>query len=949
MIGITFVGIPLYDPNVGIIVNGANSSTWTIDAVRTTVPESDQYGGYITETGLYNYKSNLFTKTDSWKNKELWFGNMTHTDGHSRIIGFSADGYPIYGPYGYSNPINSFSSVIPMVSGYSIRNNGINRPADTAITYTGNELGNSIELTSSTHVNVKVGMHIQGTGVSTLTNYIVTSVSTTSYYITLNQPLSLGPFGYNLFAVYAPGSFIEDNFYDVTKASTLDQHNGRYCVTPEYPFGTYAYFATGVNTATYPYIIGNSFYGALSNELPGVKAIPRWTTNAGFITTATENITFSRNLLAIGPSVSYKLISGNLPEGMRLNTSTGVVSGVPSLVWQTTESEFVVRAQNQYGVTDRTFRINVRGATPPAIVTFGPRFAIGPSGENYIVNGQYVDFQFTAIADIVPEGRSVFFYIEDGDGILPPGLTLTANGRLYGQVLDDLALPYQAGTDGRYDAENYDSAPYEHESQQEFGIRGRYINKTYRFFLSASNGPASRKVEYIIDVRDPASLVDTNQYPIAPQWISSNDLGTVISNSSFIYSLETYDCDQGGGSVVYDWSDANGGNTSVLPPGLTLDSTTGIIHGNIVYTPVHSTTYSFKIRVYKNNIITNTIKFRERTFNLTVLGTIRSSITFESPNLLGTLYQGEQSELQAIAVQKDQNSTIVYSLQSGNLPPGLSLASDGAIQGRVNYNSTQTSIVNYNCVIKATDSALTSVLKNFQISVNPYEGNKFTKILMKPLLSLETRQLFDNFISNQNIFDSSMMYRSLDPEFNIRKNIEFVLEHGIEERYVAEYVNEMQNYFYRKKLQFGDVKSAFALNENQERLYEVIYVELIDNLVNLETGKSISFTIDTPEGTIYPNSIANMRAVLASKFKTDNYLQPKFMKTVQDLSGVVLGRILCMPLCYCLPGKSKSIINKINSSDFDFKKIHFDIDRLVVQSTLDNSTAKYLLFPKREV
>jgi len=50
-----------------------------------------------------------------------------------------------------------------------------------------------------------------------------------------------------------------------------------------------------------------------------------------------------------------------------------------------------------------------------------------------------------------------------------------------------------------------------------------------------------------------------------------------------------------------------------------------------------------------------------------------------------------------------------------------------------------------------------------------------------------------------------------------------------------------------------------------------------------------------------------------------------------------------------LPGKSKSIINKINSSDFDFKKIHFDIDRLVVQSTLDNSTAKYLLFPKREV
>ena len=122
------------------------------------------------------------------------------------------------------------------------------------------------------------------------------------------------------------------------------------------------------------------------------------------------------------------------------------------------------------------------------------------------------------------------------------------------------------------------------------------------------------------------------------------------------------------------------------------------------------------------------------------------------------------------------------------------------------------------------------------------------------------------------------MYRSLDPAFNIRKNIEFVLEHGIEEKFVSEYVNEMQNYFYRKKLQFGDVKTAFALDENYNKLYEVIYVELIDNLVNLETGKSISYTVDTPEGTIYPNSISNMRAILASKFKTDNYLQPKFMK-----------------------------------------------------------------------
>ena len=45
--------------------------------------------------------------------------------------------------------------------------------------------------------------------------------------------------------------------------SDLDTSNGRYCYTPEYPSGTYAYFMTvdENNGAAYPYIIGNTYYG----------------------------------------------------------------------------------------------------------------------------------------------------------------------------------------------------------------------------------------------------------------------------------------------------------------------------------------------------------------------------------------------------------------------------------------------------------------------------------------------------------------------------------------------------------------------------------------------------------------------------------------------------------------------------------------------------------------
>ena len=64
---------------------------------------------------------------------------------------------------------------------------------------------------------------------------------------------------------YPLGYFREDyGFVAHTGLSDyLDEHNGRFCVTPEYPKGIYAYFATvdaNWNSA-YPYVVGPTFYG----------------------------------------------------------------------------------------------------------------------------------------------------------------------------------------------------------------------------------------------------------------------------------------------------------------------------------------------------------------------------------------------------------------------------------------------------------------------------------------------------------------------------------------------------------------------------------------------------------------------------------------------------------------------------------------------------------------
>ena len=84
--------------------------------------------------------------------------------------------------------------------------------------------------------------------------------------------------------LYPGGFFVED--FKFTNAGDLDVHNGRFCITPDYPNGVYAYFTTletvvdsfgpfrNYKRPQFPYVIGNTFhskridfnYSVLSNQ-----------------------------------------------------------------------------------------------------------------------------------------------------------------------------------------------------------------------------------------------------------------------------------------------------------------------------------------------------------------------------------------------------------------------------------------------------------------------------------------------------------------------------------------------------------------------------------------------------------------------------------------------------------------------------------------------------------
>jgi hypothetical protein len=106
--------------------------------------------------------------------------------------------------------------------------------------------------------------------------------------------------------------------------------------------------------------------GGVAISVPGIQysGVPSWTTAAGSLGTPSSSTSFTTTLAATGDApISYSIVSGALPAGITLNTSTGVISGTTPNVSSSTLYNFTVRAtdaQNQD--TNRAFSLNVVAA-----------------------------------------------------------------------------------------------------------------------------------------------------------------------------------------------------------------------------------------------------------------------------------------------------------------------------------------------------------------------------------------------------------------------------------------------------------------------------------------------------------------------------------------------------------------------------------------------------------
>ena len=247
-------------------------------------------------------------------------------------------------------------------------------------------------------------------------------------------------------------------------------------------------------------------------------------------------------------------------------------------------------------------------------------------------------------------------------------------------------------------------------------------------------------------------------------------------------------------------------------------------------------------------------------------------------------------------------------------------------------------------------STSTVVLKNVT-----YTDNTFTKIYIKPFFTPEKRNSYREFVADTFTFDPKLIYRYYDTNFGVQNDIKIVLEFGIEKISLDDYALALRENFYRKQFYFGDLKKAVATDSTGSVIYEVVYLDIIDGLVN-SSGVSVSQFVENNSISHFPASIENMRTQLEAiqlqngeRISVNEYNEPKFMRTPQAGDYKPPYYIRAVPICYALPGQGDKIISRIKLSGFDFKQLNFEVDRLIVQETADNSTAKYLLLERQSL
>jgi len=706
--------------------------------------------------------------------------------------------------------------------------------------------------------------------------------------------------------------------------------------------------------------LGNIRDRTFSINISG-SAIPQFTTPNGSLLSTQDSLWISLPVTYTNPSTSNPVIvqvkEGSLPPGLEIDL-LGNIRGYarPPVVTITTPSVVTNASEASSSTNLITVTSTIGFYVGRPVIFSGTTFGDLNSGQQYYIKS--IPSSTTFSVSVTQNGSQLL--LTEGSGAmvvtLPAVSTGTPTIRTYNFTLE---LTSPLGGDTGF----YTITVINQNTPTTQGGPGKLPNTREPTILN------TRPLTYNLTNSDPYY-----GYYILPPVDPSQSafMGNFQSGEYFAFKIIGYDFD--GNPISYAFSG--------LPTELNGDSQTGWITGTPALSSNGVSSYNFSVGVYKSGNPSYASPFFNFTYNLQK--GITGEVVWDSDSYLGQIFNGTISTL---FVKATSDVELSYRITSGSLPPNLSISSNGQITGRVADQPTneyleQGTTTEFSFTVQAYSTEYSSVgsSKSFTLDVLQEFSQPTDTLYIQATPSVNDRQILASLLDNDALIPPEFLYRENDQYFGKASSVIYEHAYGIYASDIEEYLIAVTQNHYWRSITLGELKTAVAKNSAGEIIYEVVYSEVIDNLVN-PSGVSIqqsiywprpidlglgpwytsitdiytSYNKDLPPGyytsrtpgyarRLYPNSLYNMRnrvgQVVGQVFNST--LLPLWM-TSQQANGSTLGYTQAWVICYTKPGFADTIKSNIeNRWDYTLNIINFQIDRFSVDKSAtynyDNTT-----------
>ena len=704
-------------------------------------------------------------------------------------------------------------------------------------------------------------------------------------------------------------------------------------------------------------------------------AQPVWITPPGSLGTIPEGVFYQIPLQAYEPAsaetVLYRVIAGELPAGIQCEANgliAGVpkaiasVQGVPQEVNRDVVSKFAVRAYTIKTVngqtlidrlSDRTFTLTVTGPDAPEFVT--PAGNLASYYDGTVLTGLQIEY-------IDPDPNETVIVRLVG-GRLPPGTTLSSTGLISGFIGPNPEVDAIAGFSR--DDQGYD--------QFDFDFQTRVADVTYEFTLEVTDGTQSNLRTFNIIVYSRNNLSADNTTITADNTFVTADetnqrtpilltpaglIDTVRSDNFFAFQFQALDLD--GSQIAFVLTELD----STPLPGLTLDPGTGWLYGYIPNLGLTELVFYFQVQVYK--VSDPSYISAPLDYSLAINGPVDSDIRWLTDSDLGTIVNGSTSTLYVQAVSR-AGLSLQYRLLSGSassLPQGLQLLPSGNIAGRCSFDTfavdsgtTTFDIDSKNRTPRPTTfdlkftftvqvyslNSVVNFIKVFSITVVREYNEPYQNLYVQAMPPVDDRFVLETLLQDPQIFPPDLMYRGDDPNFGVARRVIYQHAFGLTATTLADYYSSLYLNHYWKNLVLGEIAVAEARDATGQVIYEVVYSNVKDNLLNSD-GQSVSkqvtlaYPIELDDSSqvsvVYPNSLINMRDQVIDTVGQVGNILPTWM-TSKQANGRVLGFTPAWVIAYVKPGQGKRIAYNISTRYGDqLNLIDFEVDRYELDGLL---------------